>query len=144
MKRPIPKATPEAIAQNKKEQEARGSLSTYGKLMSNFKKGPDVSAATQVGEPTLVDPKQASAPEIVTAGNSERDVRPCRLRPQRRCLEREQRLRQTEKRPHGRMLRVEALLRDLRPRAAARQPAPRQTPARRSSTSQRPRPAFRS
>lgn len=70
MKRPVPKATPEAIAQNKKEQESRGSLSTYDKLMSNFKKGPDVSAASQVGEPTLVDPKQASAPEIVRAATA--------------------------------------------------------------------------
>ena len=65
MNRPVPKATPEAIAQNKKEQESRGSLGTMSKLMLNFKRGPDVSAATQVGEPTLVDPKQASAPEIV-------------------------------------------------------------------------------
>ena len=70
MKRPVPKATSEAIAQNKKEQETRGSLSTYGKLMSNFKKGPDVTAATQVGEPTLVDPKQASAPEIVRSATA--------------------------------------------------------------------------
>ncbi len=65
MHRPVPKATPEAIAQNKKEQESRGSLGTMSKLMLNFKKGPDVSSAVQVGEPTLVDPKQASAPEIV-------------------------------------------------------------------------------
>jgi outer membrane protein assembly factor BamD len=65
MGKPIPKATPEAIAQNKKEQESRGSMSTYGKMMLNFKKGPDVSEAAKVGEPTLVDPKQASAPEIV-------------------------------------------------------------------------------
>ena len=68
--KPIPKATPEAIAQNKKEQESRGSLSTYGKLMMNFKKGPDVSEAAKVGEPTLVDPKQSSAPEIVRAATA--------------------------------------------------------------------------
>ena len=68
--KPIPKATPEAIAQNKKEQESRGSLSTYGKVMENFKKGPDVSEAAKVGEPTLVDPKQASAPEIVRAATA--------------------------------------------------------------------------
>ena len=68
--KPIPKATPEAIAQNKKEQESRGSLSTYGKLMENFKKGPDMSEAVKVGEPTLVDPKQASAPEIVRAASA--------------------------------------------------------------------------
>src|SRR5271169_1372358 len=65
MGRPVPKATPAAIAQNKKEIESHSSLSTMNKLMLNFKKGPDVSQAAQVGEPTLVDPKQASAPEIV-------------------------------------------------------------------------------
>jgi outer membrane protein assembly factor BamD len=70
MGKPIPTPTPEAIAQNKKEQESRGSLSTYGKLMMNFKKGPDVSEAATVGEPTLVDPKQASAPEIVRAATA--------------------------------------------------------------------------
>jgi outer membrane protein assembly factor BamD len=70
MGRPVPTATPEAIAQNKKEQESRGSLSTYGKMMMNFKKGPDVSQAPTVGEPTLVDPKQASAPEIVRSATA--------------------------------------------------------------------------
>ena len=70
MKRPVPKATPEAIAQNKKEIESRGSLGTYGKLMLNFKKGPDVSQAATVGEPTLVDPKQASAPELVRSATA--------------------------------------------------------------------------
>jgi outer membrane protein assembly factor BamD len=68
--KPIPKATPEAIAQNKKEIESRGSLSTFGKVMENFKKGPDVSEAVKVGEPTLVDPKQASAPELVRAATA--------------------------------------------------------------------------
>jgi outer membrane protein assembly factor BamD len=70
MGRPIPKATPEAIAQNKKEQESRGSLSSYQRMMLNFKKGPDVSEATKVGEPTLVDPKQASAPEMVRSATA--------------------------------------------------------------------------
>jgi outer membrane protein assembly factor BamD len=70
MGKPIPKATPEAIAQNKKEQESRGTLSTYGKMMLNFKKGPDVSEAATVGEPTLVDPKQTSAPEIVRSATA--------------------------------------------------------------------------
>ena len=36
-----------------------------GKVMENFRRGPDVSEATHVGEPTLVDPKQASAPDLV-------------------------------------------------------------------------------
>ncbi len=70
MGRPIPKATPEAIAQNKKEQESRGSLSTYNKMMLNFKRGPDVTEATKVGEPTLVDPKQTGAPELVRSATA--------------------------------------------------------------------------
>ncbi len=70
MGKPIPKATPEAIALNKKEQESRGSLSTYNKMMLNFKKGPDVSEAAKVGEPTLVDPKQTGAPEIVRSATA--------------------------------------------------------------------------
>jgi len=70
MGRPIPKATPEAIAQDKKEQESRSSLSTYSRMMLNFKKGPDVSQAATVGEPTLVDPKQSSAPDIVRSATA--------------------------------------------------------------------------
>ena len=42
----------------------------YGKMMENFRKGPNVTEAVKVGEPTLVDPKQASAPDIVRAANS--------------------------------------------------------------------------
>ncbi|MDR3748640.1 MAG: outer membrane protein assembly factor BamD [Acidobacteriota bacterium] len=70
MKKPVPKATPEAVAQNKAEIASRGSVGTFGKLMENFHKGPDVMEATKTGEPTLVDPKQASAPEMVRAANT--------------------------------------------------------------------------
>ena len=44
-------------------------MGTYGKVMENFHKGPDVTEATKLGEPTLVDPKQASAPEMVRSAN---------------------------------------------------------------------------
>jgi hypothetical protein len=40
------------------------------KVMENFKKGPNVSEAAKVGEPTLVDPKQTSAPEMVRSANA--------------------------------------------------------------------------
>ena len=69
MKQPVPKATPQAIAKDKAEIASRGKLGTYGKVMENFHKGPDVSETTKVGEPTLVDPKQASAPEMVRSAN---------------------------------------------------------------------------
>jgi hypothetical protein len=45
-------------------------LGTVGKVMENFHKGPDVSEAVKVGEPTLVDPKQASAPDMVRSANA--------------------------------------------------------------------------
>jgi outer membrane protein assembly factor BamD len=70
MKQPVPQATPQAIAEDKAEIASRGSQSHFGKLKDNFHKGPDVTEATKVGEPTLVDPKQASAPEIVRAATS--------------------------------------------------------------------------
>ena len=71
LNRPIPTATPEAIAQNKAEIASRGSLGMTGKLMENFKHGPDMSQAAKVGEPTLVDPKQTSAPEMVRSFTSD-------------------------------------------------------------------------
>src|ERR1035437_3941277 len=70
MKQPVPHATEAAIAQDKAEMASRGSLGHFGKLMENFHRGPDVSDATKVGEPTLVDHKQASAPDMVRAANS--------------------------------------------------------------------------
>jgi outer membrane protein assembly factor BamD len=70
MKQPIPQATPAAIAEDKAEIASRGEMGHVSKVMENFKHGPDVSEATKVGEPTLVDPKQASAPEMVRAANA--------------------------------------------------------------------------
>ncbi len=70
MKQPVPHATEAAIAQDKAEIASRSSLGHFGKLMENFRKGPDVSDATKVGEPTLVDPKQLSAPDMVRAANT--------------------------------------------------------------------------
>jgi outer membrane protein assembly factor BamD len=70
MKMPVPTPTPEAIAQNKKEIASRTQLSMYGRVMENFRKSPDMTQASKVGEPTLVDPKQASAPEFVRTATS--------------------------------------------------------------------------
>ncbi len=70
LKAPVPTATPQAIAQDKAEIASRGSLGHVGKVMENFHKGPDVSEAVKVGEPTLVDPKQASAPDMVRSASA--------------------------------------------------------------------------
>jgi outer membrane protein assembly factor BamD len=67
LKQPIPKATPQAVAQDKAEIASRGSMGHIGKVMENFRRAPDVTEATKVGEPTLVDPRQTSAPDMVRA-----------------------------------------------------------------------------
>ncbi len=65
MKAPVPTPTAEMIAQNKAEQESRSSLSRRERWMQVIHKRPDVSAAVTKGEPILVDPKEASAAEMV-------------------------------------------------------------------------------
>ncbi|MFI5111800.1 MAG: outer membrane protein assembly factor BamD [Terriglobales bacterium] len=68
--RPVPTPTPEAIAQNKREEESRRELGRLGKLKLNLHRGPDTSLAVSVGEPTLVDPKPTNAPDIVRANTA--------------------------------------------------------------------------
>ena len=65
----VPTPTQEAIALNKKEQDSRGEMGRIGKLMLNLHKHPDFSKATKVGEPTLVDPKQTDATELIRQAN---------------------------------------------------------------------------
>jgi outer membrane protein assembly factor BamD len=67
--RPVPTPTAEAIAMNKAEEESRGHLGKFDKTMLNFKKKPDVSTATKVGDPTLVDPQITSAPALMRQAN---------------------------------------------------------------------------
>jgi outer membrane protein assembly factor BamD len=68
--RPVPTPTPEAIAQNKREEESRRELGHWGKLKLNLHRSPDTSLAVRVGEPTLVDPKPTNAPDIVRANTA--------------------------------------------------------------------------
>ncbi len=62
---PVPRPTKAAVALNKKEMESRTEGSTFAKVMGSFRKHPDTSLATKVGDPTLVDPKPISATEVV-------------------------------------------------------------------------------
>ena len=63
--RPIPTATPAAIAQNKAEEESRQTTGMVSHVLRGFQKHPDVARATKIGEPALVDPKGMSATEVV-------------------------------------------------------------------------------
>jgi outer membrane protein assembly factor BamD len=65
MKAPVPKATPEAIAQNQAEENSRGDVTRFNELVGNFRKHPDVSRAAEVGEPNLEEEEIASAPAVV-------------------------------------------------------------------------------
>jgi outer membrane protein assembly factor BamD len=64
---PVPRPTKAMLAQNKAEDAARRQLSTVNSVMGALQRHPDVSAATKVGEPTLVDPEPISASGIVQA-----------------------------------------------------------------------------
>ncbi len=70
---PVPTPTEEAIAQNKAEEQSRGSEGRFGRLMSNFHKAPSptMAEAAKVGEPTLTDPQQTGAPDIVRQTTAE-------------------------------------------------------------------------
>jgi outer membrane protein assembly factor BamD len=65
--RPIPTATPAAIAQNKAEEESRRTTGMVSHVLRGFQKHPDVARATKVGEPPLVDPKGMSAVDVANA-----------------------------------------------------------------------------
>jgi len=68
---PVPTPTPEAIAQYKAEEQSRSDLGRFGKMMSTFHKAPDnLARASKVGEPTLVEPQQTSAPQLIHEAQS--------------------------------------------------------------------------
>lgn len=62
---PVPRPTRAAVAQNKAEDASRREANAADKLMGLLHKGPDVSQASRVGEPSLVDPTPVSAPDVV-------------------------------------------------------------------------------
>jgi len=62
--RPVPKATPAAIALNKQEEESRRETGHISRLMISFHHRPDTSQAAKVGEPTLVPPPETSPLEV--------------------------------------------------------------------------------
>jgi len=58
---PVPRPTKAAVARNKAEIESRGQATMMKRAMGLIKKGPDVSQAAQVGEPSLVETEPISA-----------------------------------------------------------------------------------
>jgi outer membrane protein assembly factor BamD len=62
---PVPRPTKAAVAQNKAEENSRREDTTFAKVMRTFEKNPSTAGAAKIGEPTLVDPKETSAKDVV-------------------------------------------------------------------------------
>jgi outer membrane protein assembly factor BamD len=65
LNRPVPTPTAEAIARNKAEEDSREELGRMGRFKLILHRHPDMAPTSKVGEPTLVDAKQTSAPALV-------------------------------------------------------------------------------
>src|SRR5580698_6442668 len=65
LNQPIPRPTKEAVRVNRLEEESRRDVGPYGRLSMVFRKSPDMSQATKVGEPQLTDPTPIAANEVV-------------------------------------------------------------------------------
>jgi outer membrane protein assembly factor BamD len=61
---PIPHPTKAALAQNKAEEQSRHDANTLDRLAGVVKKGPDVSQAARVGDPTLTDPTPVAPSQL--------------------------------------------------------------------------------
>jgi outer membrane protein assembly factor BamD len=62
---PVPRPTKAAVAQNKAEVASRVDPSLGQKVLSFVKKGPDVSSASKVGDPSLADAEPVAATSVV-------------------------------------------------------------------------------
>jgi outer membrane protein assembly factor BamD len=58
---PVPRPTKAAVAQNKAEVASRTDPSLAQKVLTVVKKGPDVSSASKVGDPSLIDAEPVAA-----------------------------------------------------------------------------------
>jgi outer membrane protein assembly factor BamD len=62
---PVPTPTPQAVAQYKAEEAGRKQLGMKARMMLTMHKKPDISAAAKTGEPTMEEPPQTSAPDLM-------------------------------------------------------------------------------
>ena len=63
----VPRPTRAALELNKKEVAGRHEQGMMSSMLGNFNKHPDVARATNVGEPTMVDPTPTNATDVVQA-----------------------------------------------------------------------------
>ncbi len=65
LKQPVPRPTKAAVAENKAEVASRRDATMGQRLLSVVKRGPDVSQASKVGEPSLVDTDPVAPTDII-------------------------------------------------------------------------------
>src|SRR5438874_11908092 len=66
---PVPRPTKAALALNKAEEDSRSEQTMLARAMGMVSRHPDVSTATKVGDPTLIDPTPIDGRAIVEAAN---------------------------------------------------------------------------
>jgi outer membrane protein assembly factor BamD len=69
--RKVPRPTPEAVAMDKKIEASRREPGRISRIMGNFRHAPNVSESAKVGDPTLNDPAETSAVQLVREANAE-------------------------------------------------------------------------
>jgi outer membrane protein assembly factor BamD len=62
---PVPRPTRAALEQNKKEIASRHEPGMMNSMLANLEKHPDVTKASHVGDPTMVDPEPVTAMQVV-------------------------------------------------------------------------------
>jgi outer membrane protein assembly factor BamD len=65
LRQPIPRPTKAAVARNKAEDDSRHEATMAQRLMGVMKKGPDMSEAATMGEPSLADTQPVAANDVV-------------------------------------------------------------------------------
>jgi len=64
LNKPVPEPTPEALAENEAEMQSLINIKLKDRALLLVKSGPATIQASRVGEPTLVDPKRTTAPDV--------------------------------------------------------------------------------
>src|ERR1700744_3947811 len=64
MGRPVPEPTPEQLAESEAEEGSRTTVKLKDRAMLLVKQGPSTVHAARVGEPTMTDPTQVTAPQV--------------------------------------------------------------------------------
>ncbi len=66
LNRPVPEPTKEELADSEAEEQSRTGITFKDRALLLVKRGPVTVNAARVGEPTLADPPQVTAPDVIS------------------------------------------------------------------------------